>query len=322
MSELPPRRHVPVLLEEVVEACDAAARVVVDGTLGLGGHAEALLEAHPGIERYVGLDRDTEALEMARERLARFGDRVQLVHRSFDEVGTVLDECGIDGVDFALLDLGVSSFQLDEARRGFSFGECGPLDMRMDPSGPRTALDLLHSLGEEELREVLVEFGEVDFAGRIARHIKEKLPGMATTTELAEVVTRAIPPAHRRRMKIHPATQVFQALRIAVNRELEALEAVLPVLEARLSPGGRIAVISFHSLEDRIVKSYFKDRSGICRCPPGIPVCRCMPTATLETVSRRPIVAKDDEVARNPRSRSAKMRVARRIAAIDREELA
>lgn len=322
-ADLPPPRHVPVLLAEVVAACEPTApRVVVDGTLGMGGHAEALLEAYPSIERYVGLDRDTEALAMAGERLARFGGRVELVHSSFAEAGTVLDERRLDAVDFALLDLGVSSFQLDEARRGFSFGAPGPLDMRMDPTSPRTALDLLRELAETELREVLVEFGEVDFAGRIARNIKEKLEDLTTTADLAQVVTNAIPPQHRRKMKIHPATQVFQALRIAVNGELEALEKALPALDARLAPGGRLAVISFHSLEDRIVKNWFRDQAGVCRCPPSLPICRCARLARLETVTRRPIVATDDEVERNPRSRSAKLRVASRLALPERKDLA
>lgn len=322
-ADLPPPRHIPVLVAEVVEVCGPThPRVVVDGTLGMGGHAEALLTAYPDIERYVGLDRDAEALEMARGRLERFGSRVELVHRSFDEVGAVLDEKGIAAVDFALFDLGVSSFQLDESRRGFSFGTAGPLDMRMDSGAGQTALDLLRTLDEGELREILVEFGEVDFAGRIARNIKEKLQDLTTTTELAEVVTRAIPPAHRRKMKIHPATQVFQALRIAVNGELEALEKVLPGIDRRLAPQGRLAVISFHSLEDRIVKNYFRDQSGVCRCPPTLPVCRCEPVARLETVTRRPVMANDDEVAVNPRSRSAKMRVARLAGPARKEDLA
>jgi 16S rRNA (cytosine1402-N4)-methyltransferase len=305
--------HVPVLLDEVIAALVPAGRPVrraVDGTLGAGGHSRALLEA--GAEALLGLDLDPAALALAAEVLAPFQGRAHLVRASYASMVEEAARIGWDGVDAILLDLGVSSMQLDVPERGFAFRQEGPLDMRFDPGGSRpTAADLVNSLDEDELAALFYTYGEERDGRRLARAIVRARP-YRTTRELAEVIERAAPqrsPGRRSKLPIHPATRVFQALRIAVNDELAVLEAALPKAIALLRPGGRLAVISFHSLEDRIVKDAFRLASTDCLCPPKVPVCVCGHVASVTLVTRKPVTAREDEIARNPRSRSAKLRV-------------
>ena len=280
----------------------------VDATVGAGGHAEALLDAGPGV-RLLGLDRDPDALAAARVRLARFGERVALRRADLGDLDLVLsDDPAPAGV---LADLGVSSMQLDRAERGFSFRRDGPLDMRMGRSG-RSAADVVATASVEELTRIFREFGEERMAGKIARGIvAERARGPITTTrQLARVVAEQ----KGSREKIDPATRVFQALRIEVNQELVALARFLAAAVARLQQGGRVAVISYHSLEDRIVKDTFRRESGVCLCPPRLPACVCGARKALEVLTRRPIRPSEAEIERNPRSRSARLRAAEKLA--------
>lgn len=281
---------------------------MLDGTLGAGGHAEALLERGAAV---LGLDRDPRALVAARARLERFGDRFAAVQASFSQARRVLDERGIEAVDGLVLDLGVSSPQVDEAARGFSFSKSGPLDMRMGDQG-ETAGELLERLDEAELERLLREYGEEPFARRIARALKAARPAPQTTRELADLVARAIPRKAWPK-SIHPATRTFQALRIAVNRELDELDAVLASLPALLKRGGRAAIISFHSLEDRRVKQAFRDLEGHCTCPPGLPVCACESKGDFRVLTRKALTASPQELDANPRARSAKLRGIERL---------
>jgi 16S rRNA (cytosine1402-N4)-methyltransferase len=313
---VPDFAHESVLAREVIEHLAVRDHgVYVDGTLGGAGHTELLLE-HLAHATVIGIDRDPTALAAARARLARFGDRVRLVHGQFGDIAAVLGEAA--PVSGLLLDLGVSSPQLDVAERGFSFSKTGPLDMRMDPTRGPTALDLLHETDVESLAALIAELGEERYAKKIARMIKEAMRDdrIATTTDLANLVAHAIPAAEQRKSKIHPATRTFQALRIAVNRELEQLERFLAVFPDLLAPGGRCAIISFHSLEDRMVKQRFRDLAWTSSLPPKHAASageRVL--AVCEPVSRKAIVASDDEIARNPRARSARLRVCERTAA-------
>ncbi|MHB1048356.1 MAG: 16S rRNA (cytosine(1402)-N(4))-methyltransferase RsmH [Thermoanaerobaculia bacterium] len=309
--ELP--AHVPVLLREVLEALrPERGGVLVDATLGLGGHAEALLDASPSV-RLVGIDRDPEALALARVRLARFGDRFVAVEGRHEELALHLDRLDLPEVDGVLADLGVSSMQLDRAERGFSFMKDGPLDMRMGRTGP-TAADLVAELPGEELARVFRDYGEEPRAKAVARAVvsaRESAP-IRTTGELRALVAKAV--GGRREEGRDPATRVFQALRIATNRELVELERFLDDAIARLSLGARVAVLSYHSLEDRIVKDVFRDRAAGCTCPPSFPVCVCSRRRVLALVTKKPIRPSDEEVLENRRSRSARLRVAERIA--------
>ena len=283
----------------------------VDATLGAGGHAEALLARGPEI-RLLGIDRDPDALAGARERLAAFAGRVEFTQADFGELDRALE--GFPAPDGILADLGVSSMQLDQAERGFSFRRDGPLDMRMGKSG-RSAADIVAAASVEELTRIFFDFGEERMAAKIARGIvAERARGpIATTRQLARVVAE-----HKGgREKIDPATRVFQALRIEVNQELVALASFLAAAVARLKVGGRLAVISYHSLEDRIVKDAMRRESGVCLCPPRMPACVCGARRALEVLTRRPLRPSDAEVARNPRSRSARMRVAEKLAIDD-----
>ena len=304
--------HVPVLLREVLEALrPERGGVFVDATLGLGGHAEALLDASPDL-RLVGIDRDPEALALSRERLARFGDRFVAVEGRHEELALHLDRLGLLAVDGVLADLGVSSMQLDRAERGFSFMKDGPLDMRMGPSGP-TAADLVAERTAEELAKIFFEYGEEPRSRAVARAIdqtRETAP-IRTTGELRTLVAKAI--GGRREEGRDPATRVFQALRIATNRELVELGRFLDDAIARLSLGARLAVLSYHSLEDRIVKDTFRDRSAGCSCPPSFPVCVCSRRRVLALVTRKPVRPSPEEVFDNRRARSARMRVAERV---------
>jgi 16S rRNA (cytosine1402-N4)-methyltransferase len=303
------------MVREVVASlrCRAGA-LYVDGTVGGGGHAEEILRSSEPDGRLIGIDTDEEALEEAAKRLAPFKKRVVLVKGNFVDMDTILAELNIGKLDGILLDLGVSSHQLDTARRGFSFTLDAPLDMRMDPSRGSSAYDLIGKLSEEELEKVIREYGEERMARRIARSIVEnrRAAPIKTTADLAAAVIRAFPP-EAGRQKIHPATRTFQALRIAVNDELTGLRHAIAGGAQRLKPGGRFSVISFHSLEDRIVKGAFRVGEKGCTCPPDFPVCACGRTPTLKVVNRKPIVPGAAEISRNPRSRSAKLRTVERI---------
>jgi 16S rRNA (cytosine1402-N4)-methyltransferase len=298
------------MLDSVVELLARQAEgVLVDATVGLGGHAEALLERCPGATVF-GLDVDPEALAVAGARLARFGTRARLLHASYHDLPAVLRAQGFDAADAVLFDLGVSSLQLDSAARGFSFRFEGPLDMRFSGEG-MTAAELLAGATEEELRRLLDEYGEEPRARRVARAIvaaRLREP-LLTTTDLVRVVGRAL---GGRRGRIDPATRTFQALRIATNRELIGLPAAIEQAARLLSPCGRLAVIAFHSLEDRLVKRTLRRLSGRCVCPPGTPTCQCAPEPLLEILTRRPLRPSDDEVRTNPRARSARLRAAER----------
>jgi 16S rRNA (cytosine1402-N4)-methyltransferase len=304
-------KHLPVLTDQVVELlAPAAPGLLVDATVGLGGHAEALLRAEPGF-RLLGLDRDPEALVQAVERLQGHSERVQLVEATFDRLPAILDRQALDAPVAILADLGCSSLQLDSAERGFSFSADGPLDMRMGGGGP-TAAELLERAEPEELVRILRDFGEERRAGAIVRAIvrrRERAP-LRTTAELSSLVRNVVGTGEQR---IHPATRTFQALRIAVNDELGQLERFLEPAVRALEPGGRIAVISFHSLEDRIVKHTLRRLAGRCTCPPDFPVCSCRPQRALRVLTSSPRRPGEDEIASNPRARSARLRAAERL---------
>jgi 16S rRNA (cytosine1402-N4)-methyltransferase len=302
--------HVPVLFQAVLGGLQIRpGGRYIDATIGSGGHAAGVLAASSPDGRLLGLDRDPAAVEMAGARLVPFGGRVVLVHSSFSRLTEVAHAHQFTPVDGVLFDLGFSSLQLADPQRGFAFTTDGPLDMRFDPgSGEPTAADLVNGLSAEELAALLIRYGEEKHARRIAEAIVAARP-LYTTAELAAVVERVV----KQRERIHPATRTFQALRIAVNDELAALEATLPQAVEVLAPGGRLAVISFHSLEDRVVKRFLRQESRDCICPPEAPVCTCGHRATLRLVSRKPIRPTAEEVADNPRARSARLRVAERI---------
>jgi len=312
-----PARHVPVLLQEVLDALDPKpGGRFLDGTLGLGGHARAVLERAGEGAQLLGLDRDGEALELAQERLAPFGDRVSLAQSSYSRFADVLDELGWDLLDGVLLDLGVSSLQLDGADRGFSFLHDGPLDMRMGSAfGAAPASSLVNKGSFERLKRVIARYGEEPLAGRIARAIVEarRQAPIETTGRLAAVVEQAYPAKMRAKARNHPATRTFQALRMEVNRELDELETFLGEIPAHMRAGGRIVIISFHSLEDRIVKRAFRAEAKGCVCPPRQPVCTCGRLPRLEILTKKPLTPGEAEMEANPRARSAKMRAARRL---------
>jgi 16S rRNA (cytosine1402-N4)-methyltransferase len=307
-----PGAHVPVLLAETLAGLQPAPGMLcIDGTLGGAGHAAALLQATGPDGRLLGLDMDPAAIERAAARLAPFGERVTLVHSSFGQMAQVAAAHGFTQVGAVLLDLGVSSFQLNEAERGFSFMAPGPLDMRMDTEADLTAEDIVNTWPQEELANIIYQYGEEPKSRRIARAIVNARP-LHTTTELADIVARALG-GHHGGQRIHPATRTFQALRIAVNDELGTLSRTLPQIVGLLAGGGRFAIITFHSLEDRIVKQFIQQESRDCICPPGLPVCQCGHHATLRPVTRKPIQPAEAEVAANSRSRSAKLRIAERL---------
>ena len=300
--------HTPVLLEPILEAL-LPARRVIDGTLGAGGHSAALLAA--GADELLGLDRDPQALGLAGVALAPFGARAHIAHASYAEMKEEARKLGWDDVDAILLDVGVSSMQFDTPERGFSFRYESPLDMRFDPtSDAPTAADLINLWDADELADIFYHYGEERDSRRIARAIVQARP-LETTTALASAIERAMP--RRRDDKIHPATRVFQALRIAVNDELGVLARTLPVAIDLLAAEGRLAVISFHSLEDRIVKDAFRLASTDCICPPKTPICICGHHASARPLTKKPITADEVEIARNPRSRSAKLRIIEKL---------
>lgn len=299
--------HLPVLYHEIIHAlCPHDQGLYIDGTVGAGGHARGILEASSPNGRLIGLDLDPLALSLAREVLSPFGDRVILLKASYTTLETQLVNLGWSSINGIMLDFGVSSMQLDSPDRGFSFRSDAPLDMRFDPDGHVMAEDLVNGLPERDLANLIYNYGEERKSRQIARAITDSRP-LHTTRELAEVITGII---KSEKGRIHPATRTFQALRIAVNDELKAIEEVLPQAVNSLTPGGRLAVISFHSLEDRIVKKYFRKESQDCICPPRQPVCTCSHKARIREISRRPIRPEDSEINKNPRARSARMRVA------------
>lgn len=302
--------HQTVLRDEVIEFVRATSgSTVIDATLGLGGHSEAILEAT--VFDVVGIDQDAAAIKIASERLARFGERFTAVNANFSEIGDA-----VSAGDFAAIiaDLGVSSMQLDDAARGFSFRSSAPLDMRMNKNEGMTAAELLETSSEAEIADILYYYGEERRSRKIARWITEKNEAgtpLRTTDELAKLVERAI--GKKPGDKIHPATRTFQAVRIAVNRELDVLKRFIPAAVEKLSPGGVLAIISFHSLEDRIVKQAFQRLSGKCSCPPRLPKCMCGAVKKIEILTKKPILPGEDEQEQNPRSRSAKLRVGKRL---------
>lgn len=302
--------HEPVLYHQIIHALrpfDGGR--YVDGTVGAGGHAQGILEASSPGGKLLGLDLDPQALELARERLSPFGARATIERASFSTLKVQLESLGWDSVHGVLLDLGLSSMQLDSPERGFSFQADGPLDMRFDPQGDVSAADLVNELPERELADLIYQFGEERRSRRVARAIVAERP-IHSTLELAEIVARAVGSSKSR---IHPATRTFQALRIATNSELESLKTVLPQAVKSMTSAGRLAVISFHSLEDRLVKRYFRRESRDCICPPRQPVCTCDHTAKLAVITRKPIRPEQEEVEANPRSRSARLRVAEKL---------
>ena len=307
-------KHVSVLLCECIEALKIRPDgVYVDGTLGLGGHSSEIAKRlTTGL--LIGIDRDETAIGRAGARLAPYGERVKLVHGNFSDVASILDRLGVDAVDGMLFDLGVSSPQLDEAHRGFSYMQDAPLDMRMDGSASLSAHDVVNTWPEERLRRILYDYGEERYAPRIAAAVvraRQERP-IETTLELVEIIRSAMPAAALRE-KQHPAKRSFQAIRIAVNDELGAVQTMMDTAPDKLRPGGRLAVISFHSLEDRIVKNGIRRREDGCTCPRDFPVCTCGFVQTLRSVSRKPILPSPEEQTANPRARSAKLRVAEHV---------
>lgn len=307
-------RHVSVLLHECIENLNIRPDgIYLDGTLGLGGHSYEIASRLTS-GRLIGIDRDETAIERAGRRLAPFADRVTLVHGNFSEAAAILDDLGIEGVDGMLFDLGVSSPQLDEAQRGFSYMNDAPLDMRMDASSPLTAREIINTWSEERLNRILWDYGEERYARRITGAIlraRQEKP-IETTLELVDIIRSAMPAAALRE-KQHPAKRTFQAVRIAVNDELGEVETMMDTAPDKLNKGGRLCVISFHSLEDRIVKNGIAARENGCTCPREAPICTCGFVKTLKSVSRKPILPSAEEIAENPRARSAKLRVAERV---------
>ena len=306
--------HVSVLLEECIDGLNIKPDgIYVDGTLGGAGHSSQIAKKlTTGL--LIGIDRDPVALKAAGERLAPYGDRVRLVHSNFCEVKQVLEDLGIDGVDGILLDLGVSSPQLDDGSRGFSYMADAPLDMRMNNEDPLTAADVVNTWSQEELKRILYDYGEERYAPRIAEAIcrRRAEKPIETTLELVDIIRSAMPAAALRE-KQHPAKRSFQAIRIAVNDELGSVEKVMRDAVPCLNPGGRLAIITFHSLEDRIVKNGMAAASKGCTCPPSFPVCVCGKKPKVKLISRKPITSTQEELDRNPRARSAKLRICEKL---------
>ena len=304
-------RHVSVLLKETIEGLNIRPDgIYADGTLGGGGHASEVAARLTEGGRLIGIDQDADAIAAATERLKPFGDRVTIVRDNYVNMKHVLADLGIEAVDGICLDLGVSSYQLDTAERGFSYMEDAPLDMRMDRRADRTAADLVNECSEQELFRIIRDYGEDRFAKNIAKHIVKarERKAIRTTGELADIIRGAIP------MKIqvtggHPAMRTFQALRIALNGELQVLEDSIDEMIGLLKPGGRICIITFHSLEDRIVKNGFRRNESPCTCPPGFPVCVCGKKSRGVVITKKPILPSEEETEENPRSRSAKLRI-------------
>lgn len=303
--------HKSVLLEETVDSLDIKPDgIYVDGTLGGGGHASLVCSRLSDKGRLIGIDQDADAIKAASERLAPFGDKVTIVRSNYENIASVLSELGIEKVDGIYLDLGVSSYQLDTVERGFTYREDAPLDMRMDQRNTQTAADIVNTYSEMDLFRIIRDYGEDRFAKNIAKHIvrvRAEKP-FETTGELIEVIKAAIP-AKVRATGGHPAKRTFQALRIELNHELDVLNRSIDTMIDLLNPGGRLSIITFHSLEDRIVKTRFKNNENPCICPPGFPVCMCGKKSKGSVVTRKPIVPSEQEIEENKRSKSSKLRV-------------
>lgn len=303
--------HKSVLLQECIDSLNIRPDgVYVDGTLGGGGHSYEICKRLGEKGRLIGIDQDQAAIRSAGERLKEFGDRVTIVRDNYVNFDRVLDRLGVDQVDGILLDIGVSSYQLDTAERGFSYKEDAPLDMRMDQRNPLTARDIVNGYSETELFHVIRDYGEDSFAKNIAKHIvraRQEAP-IETTGQLVEIIKAAIP-AKIRSTGGHPAKRTFQALRIECNHELSVLEDSVDGMIARLAPGGRIAIVTFHSLEDRIVKNKFRENENPCICPPDFPVCVCGRVSRGKVITRKPIIPSEEECLENKRAKSSKLRV-------------
>lgn len=307
--------HKPVLLEEAIAYLNVRpGGIYADGTLGGAGHSTEIAKRMMPDGLLIGIDQDQNAIDTARERLKAFGDRIIIVHNNFKNIKRIIRENNIDGVDGILLDIGVSSHQLDEEDRGFSYMHEGPLDMRMDRSYSKTAEIIINEASFEEIKKIIRDYGEEKWADRIARFIcdERKKKRIETTLQLVDIIKMAIPAAARREGG-HPAKRTFQALRIAVNDELNVLEEAIKDCVDILKPGGRLVVITFHSLEDRIVKTLFNDMERPCTCPPQIPICVCGKEPQLKVVTKKPVTAGEEELKSNSRAKSAKLRTAERV---------
>ena len=307
--------HYSVMLKECIDALDIKPNgIYVDCTAGGGGHSEAILERLDG-GRLISLDQDDEAIETCKKRLARFGERSIIVKSNFSELERVLNELEIVHIDGVLMDLGVSSHQLDTPSRGFSYNSDAELDMRMNPRSPFSAYDVVNTYSEQELKKIIFDYGEERFAPQIARKIvlaREENP-IKTTLELASIIKNAIPVGAAKKESQHPAKRTFQAIRIEVNHELDVITPAIETAVSRMNIGGRIAIMTFHSLEDRIVKTKYNDYAKACTCPANFPVCVCGNKAKLKVITKKPIIANNEELNENARSRSAKLRVAEKI---------
>ena len=307
--------HYSVMLNECIDALDIKPNgIYVDCTAGGGGHSEAILERLDG-GKLISLDQDDEAIETCKKRLARFGERSIIVKSNFSELERVLNELEIVHIDGVLMDLGVSSHQLDTPSRGFSYNSDAELDMRMNPRSPFSAYDVVNTYSEQELKKIIFDYGEERFAPQIARKIvlaREENP-IKTTLELASIIKNAIPVGAAKKESQHPAKRTFQAIRIEVNHELDVITPAIETAVSRMNIGGRIAIMTFHSLEDRIVKTKYNDYAKACTCPANFPVCVCGNKAKLKVITKKPIIANNEELKENARSRSAKLRVAEKI---------
>ncbi|MFZ5965855.1 MAG: 16S rRNA (cytosine(1402)-N(4))-methyltransferase RsmH [Bacillota bacterium] len=308
-------QHTSVLLNETIERLNIKANgIYVDGTLGGAGHSTKICESLGIDGTLIGIDQDQDALNVSKKRLEHFKNKIVLVHSNFSNIKNILDEQNITGIDGMVLDLGVSSYQLDEESRGFSYMQDALLDMRMDVTKNFSAEDVVNQYDEDDLERIIREYGEEKWAKRIASFIvkeRNKEP-IKTTGQLVETIKKAIP-AGARREGPHPAKRTFQAIRIEVNNELDILEQTIKDVSSKLNPGGRICVITFHSLEDRIIKNVFKELSLSCKCPPGYPICTCNVAPSLRIISKKPILPSEIELENNPRARSAKLRVAEKV---------
>lgn len=306
--------HIPVLLDEVIDGLNINPDgIYLDGTLGGGGHSKEIIKRLNNSGKLIGVDQDERALKAAKTNLEEYSDKLILVHNNYENIDEILDDLNIDKIDGVLLDIGVSSYQLDETSRGFSYHNDATLDMRMDQSQPFTAWDVVNDYSERDLSRIIWDYGEEKWADRIAEFIvqERKKEPINTTLDLVEVLKKAIPAAVRR--DHHPGRKTFQAIRIEVNRELDVLSNSIPKIVNRLKVGGRLAIITFHSLEDRIVKNSYRELFKDCICPSEIPICMCDKKREVDIITRRPIGPSSEELKLNPRSRSAKLRVLEKL---------